>query len=127
LEDGVEVQELDTRHVIHLFLRDHVLQIVVHRIECDRIAIGARVPQDGTVITDEDEVNTPGVNTDTGDLQPPAGHLLQALDDFEIKCVDLPVEMSTLFYKVIGEARHLLQVKLTVVDTANDSSATCGT
>ena len=43
LEDAVEVHQLDTCDVIDLPARDDMLQIVVHRLKSNRIAIGARV------------------------------------------------------------------------------------
>ena len=85
-----------------------MLQIVVHCIERDRVTIGTWISQDGTVVTDEHEVNTPGVNTNRRDLQSALSHLTQATDDFEIKCIDVPIIMTTLFDKVIREAGHFL-------------------
>ena len=127
LEDGVEVHQLDTSDIIYIFLRDDVLQIVVHRLKGDRITIGSRIPEDGVVFTDKHEVNTPGINTYRGNLQSTTGYFLQSLDDFKIEGEDIPVIVSSLYDEVIGEAGHLLEFKLITVDTADNRSAARGT
>ena len=84
LEDAVEVHQLNAGDVVDLALADDVLQVVVHGVEGDGVAIGARVAQDGAVGSDADEVDAPRVDADRGDRQSAAASLLQSADDLEV-------------------------------------------
>ena len=124
LEDRVEVHELNTGHVIHLFLRDDMLQVVVHRIKGDGISVGTRVAQDSSVLANAHEVNAPGVDTDTGDLQSATCHFLQSTNNLEVERIDVPIVMTSLFDEVIGKTRHFFQFKTIVFNVADDGATT---
>ncbi len=127
LEDGVEVHKLYASDVIDLLLRDDMLQIVVHRLEGDGVTVGTRIAEYGVILADKHEVNSPGINTDTGNLQSATSHLFQALDDFKIECIDIPVIVSTLNNQVIGEAGHLFEFEGIIFNSADDGSTAGGT
>ena len=127
LIEGVEVQELDACYLIDILLRRNLFQIIVHRLKGDRIAIGTRIAEYRLVVANKHEVNAPGVDTDTGNLNIPAGHFLQPLDDLKIEGIDIPIVVTALNDEVVGETGHLLQFKLTVMDLADNGPATRGT
>ena len=125
LEDAVEVQELDASHLVHLFLGEYVLQIVVHGLEGDGVAIGPGVSQYGAVVTYADEVHAPGVNADGGDFHSTLGHVLQSPYDLEVEGMDVPVVMTALHDEVVGEASHFLQFYATIIYVSDNSSSAC--
>ena len=122
LEQRVKEHKLYACYIIHLFLSNNILQIIVHRLEGDGVAVGTRITQDGVILAYHHKVDTPGIDTDAHDIQSAACHLFQALDNLEIQGVDIPVVMTALHNQVIGKAGHLFQFEFVIVDTADDGS-----
>ena len=87
-----------------------MLQIVVHGVECNRIAVGTWISEDGIVIANHHKIHPPGVDANRGDFKPPLSHLFQTTDDLEIQGIDVPIEMAALFNEVIGEAGYFVQM-----------------
>ena len=127
LEDGIEIHQLDACDAVNLLSRDDILQVIIHCIECDGVAIGTGIPENSTVVANHHKVHSPGVNTDGCDFQTTLSHFFQTTDHLEVQGVDIPIEMTTLFDEVIGETGYFLQLELSFVDTSYYGSATCST
>ena len=62
LEQRIEVHKLDTRDVIDFTWLGDVTQIVIHRLEGVRVAIGHRITQYGIILAYEYEIDAPRVD-----------------------------------------------------------------
>ena len=127
LEQRVEVHELYARDAIHLLAVQHMIEIVVHRLEGVGIAISKRIAKQATVTADAHEVYTPCVDADTFDIDTTLGHQLQATDHFVVECKDVPVEMTAYLNERIAKACQLLHLQLPVGERSQNGSTTCGT
>ncbi len=92
-----------------------------------RVAIGHRIAQDSVVFTDEDKIHTPRVNTDRVNLQSTSANHLKSLDHLQIQGVDVPVEVPSRLYQVVGKSGQLFLLQLAVSQCAQDGASTGGT
>ena len=102
-----------------------MLQIVIHCVESDGVTIGTRIAQDSAIIANKDKVNAPCINTYRCYLYVAVCHFAQAANYLEVKSVDVPIVVTTLLYQVVWKACNLFQFNMSVVDRADDGSATC--
>ena len=125
LEQRVEVHKLDACSLIDIPLRHLLLEIGLHGTKGMGVAIGQRVAQQRTVCSHTDKIHSPGVYTNAGNFQSTLGHSLEAFDDFKIKGIDIPVEMSSCFDEIVWETCDFLQIDLSLRDCSNNCSSTC--
>ena len=79
-----------------------------------------------TVATDEDEVDTPRVDTDAGQRDAAVGHLLQSAYHFKIQGVDVPIEVAARLYQIVRKPREFLLLQPSVAErTQYGPSARC--
>ena len=114
LEEGVEVHELDARLLIYLFLADLLVEVFLHHAHCVWVAIGERVAEDGSVLAYIYEVASPGVDTDALDMDASLSHEFQALDDFQIERIDVPIEVIACLDKMVVETCQFFQIEFPI-------------
>ena len=88
------------------------------------VTVCHRITQDSIIFSDKHKVDTPGVNTDGGQLKTTACHFLQTFDHLKIKGIDVPVEMSARLNEVIGETGQFLLFQFSTGKRAQNSPAT---
>ena len=79
-----------------------------------RVAVCHRVSEDGTILAHIYEVASPGIDTDALDGDATLSHELQALDDFEVEGIDVPIEVTACFDEVVIEASQFFQVEFSI-------------
>ena len=118
---------MDARLIIDLFFAHLLFEILLHHAEGVRVAVSQWVAKDGVVLADIHEVASPSVDADALDVDTALGDELQALDDLEIKGINVPIEVAARLDEVVVETRQLLQVKLAAGQAADDGSSASGT
>ena len=73
-----------------------------------RVAVSHRVAEDISVFVYIYKVASPGVNTDALDVNATLRHEFQTFDNLKVECVDIPIEVTACFDKVVVEAGQLL-------------------
>ncbi len=111
---GVEVHELDARLLIYLFLADFSSKYFSIMPDGYKVAIGERVAEDSSVLAHIYEVASPGVDTDALDMDASLSHEFQALDDFLVERIDVPIEVIACLDKMIVEACQFFQIELSI-------------
>ena len=71
------------------------------------------------------KVHAPCVYSDAGDIEVLLLRRLQALDNLEVQCIDIPVEVSVHLYQVIVKTRQFLQFYLAIVKSSDDGASAC--
>ena len=127
LEQRVKVHKLNTRNVIDRFTVQHLIQILFNGSKGMRIAVSHGITQNSSVFTDKHKVHTPCVDTYCCNIQTAVGHFLQTTYHLEIQGIDVPVEMATCLYQIVGKTGNLLLFQTSVNDTADDGATTRGT
>ena len=102
-------------------------QVFFHRSKGMRIAIGHGIAQNGIVVANEYKVDAPCVNTDRGKVDASFTHNLQTLNHLQIEGIDVPIEMSTRLYQVIGKAGQLLLFQFATHQGSQNGSSTGST
>ena len=110
----VEVHELDARLLIYLFLADFLVEIFLHHAEGMRVAVGERVAEDISVFIYIYEVASPGVDTDALDMDASLSHEFQALDDFLVERIDVPIEVIACLDEMIVETCQFFQIEFSI-------------
>ena len=110
LENGVEIQNLDTGRPVE-FLPGNGPEHFLRNTVRIGVAISAGIPQKGTVIGHETEVHAPGVNTDGIDLDTLFSQFTQALAEMVVNGQDVPVILAALFDDTARKAVHLAHLE----------------
>ena len=127
LKQRIEVHKLDTRDIINLTLRNNMAQVFFHRPKGVRVAIGHGIAQDGIVVAYEHKVDAPRINTDRRDIDASFAHNLQTLNHLQIEGIDVPIEVATRLYQVIGKAGQFLLFQFAIHQCAQNGSSTSST
>ena len=114
LEEGVEVHELDARLFIYLFLADLLVEVFLHHAHCMWVSIGERVAENGSVLAHIYKVASPGVDSDALDVDASLSHEFQALDDFQIERIDVPIEVIARLDEMVVETCQFFQIELSI-------------
>ena len=112
--------------VVNLLFVHAFLEILVHCLECEWVAIGDRIAQYGIVFSYAHEINTPGVNTDAYDRQLSFCHQLQSFDDFVVQGEDVPIEMSSCLDEAVLESGQFFKLYFTFGQCSDDCPSACG-
>ena len=125
LEDCVEIHDLDAGRAIEFFPRDDLEDLCgdAGRI---RIAVSARQAQQRTVRCHAAEVNPPGVDADGIQPDTLSAQLPEASHQMLIKGIDVPVETSPDFKRLVGEAVDFLQGKGSIFKNSQYAAAGSG-
>ena len=115
---------MDTCLLIDFLLAHLLVEVFFHHAEGVRVAICHRVAKDSSVLAHIYEVASPSVDADTLDRDVALCNEFQTLDDFVVESIDVPIEMTTCLDEVVVETCQLLQVKLSIRQTADDGSST---
>ena len=130
LEEGVEVDELDTCLLVDLLTTDF-LDIFVHGSHGVGIAVGAGFLDHLAVLVDKDDINAPGINTDGIDADVgTCSKILEASDHFADQGGHVPVELAIVVFLLdgVGETTYFFGFKNSLfIKTGDNHSSTGGT
>ena len=124
LVERIEVHKLNACNIVHLTLRNNMTQVIVHCFEGMRVTIGHRITQQGSVITDENKVNTPRINTYRCNLDTTSPYNLQTFYHLKIQGIDIPVEVASSFNKMVRKARQLLLLQSSIGQCPQNRTST---
>ena len=125
LEDAVVVRGLDARQRIELFAR-HLLEELLGNAFSVRVAIGTGQAQQGTVVPNAAEVETPSVDSDGIQGNMTFSKLLQAFEEVLVDAIDIPIVLTADFEGLVGEAVDLFHAESAVGEGAQDGASAGG-
>ena len=123
LEKGIEIHELNARFLIDLLLWN-TLEVLFHYAFGMRVTIRIGITKDATITAYRNKINSPCVDSNAGEGNALFSCLAKGTDDFVIQSIDIPKEVATCSYDVIGKTCQFALFQHTILNGAQNGAST---